>query len=86
MGMKARTTTSTPTAVMFVMLVTVAMVTMVAMTGARGVAQELPFDVTDLRDRKTLTILVFGDAGTGDEGQHVRRCSMSVEPGDATSP
>ena len=35
-----------------------------------GVAQEWPFDVTDLSHRQSLTILVLGDGGTGDEGQY----------------
>jgi len=29
-----------------------------------------PFDVTDLRDRNELVILVFGDSGTGKAGQY----------------
>ena len=33
-------------------------------------AQEWPFEVIDLRDRSAITILVFGDAGTGREGQY----------------
>ena len=83
-GMNGWTTTAMPIAVMLVL---------VATTGARGVAQEWPFEVTDLRDRETLTILVFGDAGTGNAGQHrvgramfdvcrVRRCDFAVMLGD----
>lgn len=33
-------------------------------------AQVWPFPVTDLRDRESLTILVFGDGGTGHAGQY----------------
>ena len=47
-----------------------AIVALVTTTSTLGVAQEWPFDVTDLRARETLTILVFGDAGTGEAGQH----------------
>ncbi len=59
--MKGWTTAAMPAVVMLVL---------VTAMGARGVAQECPFDVTDLHDRETLTILVFGDAGTGDACQH----------------
>ena len=82
--MKGRTTTTMPIVVMLALVTT---------TGARGVAQEWPFEVTDLRGRETLTILVFGDAGTGDAGQHrvgramfdvcrARRCDLAVMLGD----
>ena len=81
---KAWTTIATPTAVMLVLVATM---------GARGVAKERPFGVTDLRARETLTILVFGDGGTGDEGQHrvgqtmfdvcrARGCDFAVMLGD----
>ena len=71
----------------------IAVMLVLVTTGARGVAQEWPFEVTDLRDRETLTILVFGDAGTGDAGQHrvgramfdvcqARRCDFAVMLGD----
>ena len=33
-------------------------------------ARQWPFDVTDLRDRGRLVILVFGDSGTGEAGQY----------------
>ena len=33
-------------------------------------AQEWPFTVTDLSDRESLTILVFGDGGPGEAGQY----------------
>jgi len=32
-------------------------------------AQQWPFEVADLRDRESLVVLVFGDGGTGREGQ-----------------
>ena len=38
--------------------------------GTGALAQRWPFEVTDLADRESLTILVFGDAGTGDAGQY----------------
>ena len=38
-------------------------------TAPRGQAGAWPFAVTDLRARGSLTILVFGDSGTGREGQ-----------------
>ena len=41
---------------------------LVALT-IRGLAQTWSFDVTDLSDRESLTILVLGDGGTGQEGQ-----------------
>ena len=41
---------------------------LVALT-IRGLAQTWSFDVTDLSDRESLTILVLGDGGTGREGQ-----------------
>ncbi len=58
-----------------------------------GSAQEWPFDVTDLSDRPSLTILVLGDGGTGDEGQYRvghamfdvcerRRCDFGLMVGD----
>ncbi len=58
-----------------------------------GFAQEWPFDVTDLSDRQSLTILVLGDGGTGREGQYrvghamfdvceQRRCDFGVMVGD----
>ena len=82
--MKGWTTAAMPVAVMLAL---------VTATGVRGVAQEWPFEVTDLRDRGTLTILVFGDAGTGHAGQHrvgramfdvcrARRCDLAVMLGD----
>ena len=82
--MKGWTTAAMPIAVVLVL---------VTAMGARGAVQEWPFEVTDLRDRGTLTILVFGDAGTGDAGQHrvgqamfdvcrARGCDFAVMLGD----
>ena len=56
-------------------------------------AQEWPFVVTDLRGRDTLTILVFGDGGTGEAGQYrvghamhetcrARGCDLALMLGD----
>ena len=61
--------------------------------GVGAAAQAWPFAVTDLSDRKSLTILVFGDAGTGEAGQHrvghamyeicrERGCDLAVTLGD----
>ena len=36
----------------------------------QAAAQQWPFEVTDLPDRATLTILVFGDAETGGPAQY----------------
>ena len=52
-----------------------------------------PFEVTDLRNRQKLVILVFGDGGTGDAGQYrvgqamyevcrERRCDFALMLGD----
>ncbi len=48
----------------------VALAMVAAVAGARGQTGTWPFAVTDLRDRGTLTVLVFGDAGTGYAGQY----------------
>lgn len=83
-GMTGSTTTAIGFAVGLVL---------VTMSGALGVAQQWPFEVTDLHDRESLTILVFGDAGTGDAGQHrvgramfdtcqARGCDFAVMLGD----
>lgn len=47
-----------------------ALIVSVIVAGGPGLAQHWPFHVADLRDRDVLTILVFGDAGTGDTTQH----------------
>ena len=52
-----------------------------------------PFDVTDLRDREKLVVLVFGDGGTGEAGQYrvgqamyevcrERQCDFALMLGD----
>ena len=43
---------------------------LLAAAGVSVSAQQWPFEVTDLTDRSTLTILVFGDGGTGEAGQY----------------
>ena len=56
-------------------------------------AQTWPFDVTDLSERESLTILVLGDSGTGREGQYRvgqamfevcerRQCDLGLMLGD----
>jgi hypothetical protein len=83
-GMTGATTTAKGFAVGLVL---------VTMSGTLGLAQQWPFEVTDLRDRESLTILVFGDAGTGDAGQYrvgramfdtcqARGCDLAVMLGD----
>ena len=47
-----------------------ALAMVVAVTAVRAQTGSWPFAVTDLRDRDTLTVLVFGDAGTGRAGQY----------------
>jgi hypothetical protein len=60
---------------------------------ASAAAQSWPFEVTDLRDREKLVILVFGDGGTGNAGQYrvgqamyevcrQRRCDLALMLGD----
>ena len=60
---------------------------------ASAAAQSWPFQVTDLRDREKLVILVLGDGGTGDAGQYrvgqamyevcrQRRCDFALMLGD----
>ena len=49
----------------------VVVLVMVLVAGRHSLlAQEWPFAVADLRDRDALTILVFGDGGTGQAGQY----------------
>ena len=48
----------------------VALLLVAAVSALRGQTGSWPFPVTDLRDRDTLTVLVFGDAGTGHAGQY----------------
>ena len=52
-----------------VLVCVVASIVLVAPTRQLGAAQEWPFEVNDLRTNRSLTILVFGDAGTGGAGQ-----------------
>ena len=58
-----------------------------------GAAEPWPFEVTDLRSRDRLVILVFGDGGTGEAGQYrvgqamyqvcaERRCDLGLVLGD----
>jgi hypothetical protein len=62
-------------------------------TAAVTAAQQWPFDVTDLSQRESLTILAFGDSGTGWAGQsrvgramfdvcRQRHCDLAVMLGD----
>ena len=44
---------------------------------AHGEIGPWPFDVTDLREREVLKVLVFGDAGTGYEGQYRVAAAMA---------
>jgi len=44
------------------------MIVLVLTTGVLGAAQQWSFEVADLRERETLTILAFGDAWTGGAG------------------
>ena len=61
--------------------------------GVTAATEQWPFDVTDLSQRESLTILVFGDSGTGREGQarvgqamfdvcRQRQCDFAVMLGD----
>lgn len=65
----------------------------VVLAGALVTAQQWPFEVTDLSGRDSLTILAFGDSGTGREGQYrvgqamfdvcqARRCDFALMLGD----
>ncbi len=47
-----------------------AAILLVSCWAAPATARQWPFDVTDLRDRSSLVILVFGDSGTGEAGQY----------------
>ena len=42
---------------------------LVWLSATTGAAEPWPFEVTDLRSRDRLVILVFGDGGTGEAGQ-----------------